>query len=127
MKLIKGILFCLIYTIGYVFLALASTGGGHGNFIVMVPVNITWAFNFAALILLTQLKYKITQFIFVILMLVYYGLLLFMLAEASTHEKMLTNYAALLIPTLWFLSGQVIIWAVFFKKLKGINSIVRDY
>ena len=102
MKTTYSILFAVIYTIVYVFLAMLATGGGHGNFIVMVPVNITWILNFAALILLTQLKYKIAKLLFIVIMLGYYVWLFFMLSKASTDKKMITHPHAgqLLIPAL---------------------------
>lgn len=119
MKIVYGVLFAVIYTVVYVFLAMLVTGGGHGNFIGMIPVNITWLLNFAALISLTQLKYKIIKILFVVMMFAYYAWLFFMLSEASTNKKMITHpYAGqLLIPAVWFITGQIVIWAMFIKKV----------
>jgi hypothetical protein len=126
MKVIKGILFAVIYTVGYVFLAMMVTGGGHGNFIAMLLIPL-WIFNFVALILLTWLESKIIQIFFVIMMLLYYAIIFFMLNEAWDDKKAITHPHAsgLLIPAIWFLLGQVIIWAVFFKKTRERNSLIN--
>jgi len=71
MKIIYGILFAVVYTVVYAFLAILSTGGGHGNFILLLPL-LTWAFNFVALVLLTRLESQMIRIFFVVMMLAYY-------------------------------------------------------
>jgi hypothetical protein len=60
-------------------------------------------------------------------MLVYYGWLFFILTAAG-DKKMITHpYAAqLFIPAGWFLLGQIIIWALFFKKIKEVDNPIND-
>lgn len=118
MKIIYGVLFAIIYTVGYVFLGIMVTGGGHGNFIVFLPV-LTWFFNFIALFLLGKLESQRVRIYFVVMMLVYYTINLFILYPAFSDKKMVTHPHAsgLLIPASWFLAGQLIIWAIFFKEV----------
>lgn len=118
MNLLYGVLFALIYTVGYVFLAMMVTGGGHGNFIVMAPVQISWTFNFAALILLMQLSHKPARIAFVLLLFVYYVLLFYTFKNAPKDKKMITHVPSLFIPAVWFAAGQAIMWAQFFRKIK---------
>lgn len=122
MRIIYGILFAIIYTLSYVFVAMLSTGGGHGNFIVMLPVHITWLINFIALILLTQLKHKIMRIVFVVIMAAYYAALLYMLSNALNdpdipYKKLVTEPSGVVFSTAWFIAGQLIIWALFLRKI----------
>ena len=120
MKSFGYILFGLAYTLIYFFLALMSTGGGHGNFIVLLP-SITWLFNFVALGLLTKLKSEMVRIYFVVMMFVYYGITLLILYPASKDIKMVTHPHAegILVPAAWYLLGQLIIWALFYREIKN--------
>ena len=60
MKIIRNILFGVIYTVIYFFLAVMGTGGGHGNFYLLFPLP-TWIFIFIALILLTRLENSLVR------------------------------------------------------------------
>ena len=55
MRLLTSIILGIVYTVGYIYLALIVTGGGHGNFTALLLIP-TWIFNFTALFLLTKLK-----------------------------------------------------------------------
>ncbi len=101
MKIIYSVLFAVIYTAGYVFLAALSTGGGHGNFIVLLPIT-TWLFNFVALFLLYRLENQIVRIFFVVMMLVYYALNFFILIPALSDIYMVTHPHAegILIPAI---------------------------
>lgn len=117
MKIIFYVLFGIVYTVGYFFLAVMGTGGGHGNFILLLPL-LPWLFNFVALFLLTRLETQLMRIYFALMMFVYYGLNLLILSSASEDPDMVTFHypANFLIPAAWFILGQIIIWAIFFKK-----------
>lgn len=117
MNLTYSILFGVVYTVGYVFLALLATGGGHGNFISLMFI-VTWVFNFAALFLLARLETSIVRIFFVVMMSLYYLINLLILFSASKDEKALTQPLALLNPAIWYISGQIFIWAVFFRQIR---------
>jgi hypothetical protein len=116
MRLLPSILFAVVYTTGYVFLSLLSTGGGHGNFISLLPIP-TWIFNFAALFLLARLDRQIVRVFFVVMMLTYYFLNSLLLLEASDDKYYFTNFTGLIVPALWHLAGQAIMWAVFVREV----------
>jgi hypothetical protein len=118
MKIIYGVLFAVIYTTVYFFLAFFSTGGGHGNFIVLLPLT-TWLFNFVALFLLARLDSRTIRIFFVVMMLVYYTFNLFILYPALSDIHMVTypHAEGILIPAVWYLLGQLILWTVFFKEV----------
>ncbi len=120
MKLVGYLLFGIVYTFIYVVLAGAATGGGHGNFIVLIPM-IPWIFNFVALILLTKLKSEIVRICFVVLMLMYYGFNALILYPASQDIEMVTypHAESIFIPAAWFLLGQVGIWVLFFREIRN--------
>ena len=138
MKIFYGVLFAVFYTVSYVFIAMLSTGGGHGNFIVMVPVNITFAINFIALILLTRLKHKIMRIVFVVIMLAYYAALFYMLSNAGymlgdaeiPYKELVTEPSGVITSAVWFFAGQLIIWALFIRKileLRTAENLEKDF
>ena len=116
MNLLNNIIFAIVYTVGYVFLALLSTGGGHGNFITLYLIP-TWIFNFVALFLLARLKNRFTKILFVVLMATYYLLNITILINGfyDKEEKIYTS--SLVVPIIWFVAGQLVLWSVFLREI----------
>jgi hypothetical protein len=121
MKWIKGISFAVVYTFGFLFLAISATGGGHGNWILLFPI-ITWVFNFAALILLANLESERRAIFFVVTMLIYYVLTFSLLIAGAGDAETKTRLDALWLPAVWYFAGQCIIWVVFFQKRRKLND-----
>ena len=125
MRLKKIILFGLIYTLVYFFLAIQSAGGGHGTFIFFAPL-FTWILLFPALFLLTRLNRGfINKVLFVVLMLIHYVHIIFFLSPLFSLDidkgtiKVWEQYpGAILITAAWYLIGQLMIWIFFYKAVR---------
>jgi hypothetical protein len=125
MKLRYNILFGVVYTVGFVLLALFEINGGNFNsFGILLILILTWTFNFVALFLLTQLETASSRIFFVIMMVVYYHINFLLFTEAARDDGILNQLLILLKPMLWFVLGQIFIWAIFFKQIrnKTINN-----
>ena len=116
MKLMYATLFGLIYTVVYFFLAVMSTGGGHGNFFLLTPIT-GWLFIFIALFLLTRLKSLFSRIFFVGIMLAHY--LINLLLLLSFKDEIIKDWSriarreGILITVGFYLLGQLIIWFFF--------------
>jgi len=122
MKGMYAALFGLIYTVVYFFLAIMSTGGGHGNFFLLTPVT-GWIFIFIALFLLTRLKSLFSHIFFVGIMLAHYviNFLLFLSFkdEITKDWSRVAGREGILVTTGFYFLGQLIIWLFFFKSVKN--------
>lgn len=112
----------MIYTVIYFFLAVMSTGGGHGNFFLLAPAT-GWIFIFIALFLLTRLKSLLIRIFFAVLMLAHYGIILLILLGIKDDIMEDWNRAAgregVFITVGFYLLGQLIIWFLFVKSIKN--------
>ena len=121
MRLLTSIIFGIVYTVGYIYLALIVTGGGHGNFTALLLIP-TWIFNFIALFLLTKLKTQMMKVFFIVLMSVYYLVNFLILLGRYTDKETNTHFSSVAIPIIWYISGQLIIWAVFIRESVNAKS-----
>jgi hypothetical protein len=102
-----------------------STGGGHGNFFLLFPM-FTWIPVFIALCLLTIFEDNL-RFYFVILMLIHYGVTLFLFL--SVKENVIKDWNrvgwrnAIFITSGFYLFGQLILWIGFFKSIRNSESL----
>jgi hypothetical protein len=119
-------LFGLVYTVVYFFLAVAATGGGHGNFIFLAPL-FSWVLLFPALFLLTKINKRfIYKAIFVVLMLLHYAhiiiflrpLFSFVIDPIIKKDWDRSPEIFFILPTL-YLAGQLVIWLIFFKSSRN--------
>ena len=127
-KAIFKILFGLIYTLGYFFLAILSTGGGHGNFYLLLPL-IPWLLLFVPIFLFGKLNDSVKQIVFVLVMITHYLVSAIFLFNYSFAEdrgwKIRFPYEVFA----WYLAGQLVIWVNFFdeviiNKKKPDDSII---
>ena len=110
-------MFGFIYTFGYFFLAVVSTGGGHGNYYILLPL-IPWLLLFVAIFLFGKLNEIVSRIIFVLVMITHYGIiLLFLFNYDFTEDKGWTNHYFPYAAVLWYLLGQLIIWSEFFNEI----------
>lgn len=122
MRLTYAVLFGLIYTVVYFFLAVMSTGGGHGNFFLLTPI-VGWLFIFIALFLLIRLKSLFSSVFFVSTMLAHYVIILFLLL--SIRDEILKDWSrvagreGIFITVGFYLLGQLIIWLFFFRSIRN--------
>ncbi len=103
-----------------------STGGGHGNFYILLPL-IPWLLFFAALFLLGKLNDLVKRIAFVLVMAIHYGVIIILLAGYDFADDKGWNknnfpYTAVV----WYLVGQIIIWLVFAGELKQIKGEEAD-
>lgn len=117
MKLIYKVLFAVVYTIGYFFLALLSTGGGHGNFYLLSPA-LSWVFSLIAVLLLGRMNYLAWRIFFIGVMAIHYLLICFVLLNYPfSEDKGWTRYGLAYIPIVWYVVGQIFIWAKFISEI----------
>lgn len=115
--MIFKILFALIYTVGYFLSALFSTGGGHGNFYLLSP-TVPWIFIIAAIMLFGKLNNLTTRIIFITVMTTHYILLTMFLTNYNfVDDKGWTRHSIPIVPVIWYLTGQIIIWLLFFDEI----------
>ena len=110
-------MFGFIYTVGYFFLAVLSTGGGHGNFYILLPL-IPWLLMFVAIFLFGKLSELLNRIIFVLVMIMHYGIIALLLfsydfADDKGWTKNHFPYPAVI----WYLAGQLIIWTELFNEI----------
>ncbi len=124
MKIGHVILFGVIYTLVYVYMALGLAGAGHGTFIFFGPL-LTWLLLCIALYLLTRLEGTKSRIAFFVLMFIHYAFTLFFM-RGFPYEldegtlKMWNRYPYyMLFAAGWYLIGQVLIWLIFYKALKN--------
>jgi hypothetical protein len=128
----KHIIFCIVYTFVYTFLAIACINPeGTGTGIFLIPL-ITWVLLFFVFYLSNKLDIKRNRVFFVIFLTSHYLINLFFLwlflNESYKGESRilrmwrLDNYF-LITTVLWYLLGQVVLWSIFFfsKKSNGIE------
>ncbi len=126
MKIIRNILFGVIYTVIYFFLTLAGTGGGHGNFYLLAPLH-TWIFIFIALVLLTRLENFQARVFFVVLMIMHYVITL--LICLGIKERIIKDWnrpsgvETVLFVGGVYLLGQLIIWVVFLNTIRNKKAL----
>lgn len=132
MKTGYKILFGVIYTLVYAFLAIALINPeGTGTGIFLIPL-ITWFFLFVVLYLLSRLESLRNRIFYIVLMLAHY-ITSFVLAHivwndsykgksrlSGTWER---EPDIILFLVTWYLLGQLIIWIIFFKGLKNVNNV----
>jgi hypothetical protein len=119
------ILFSIFYTVSYFFLAILSTGGGHGNFIFLAPV-FTWVFLLAAIGISGKLDIFLVRIFFIFLMLLHYAHILIFIKpvfsegfDPETLKVWQNQPQSILFVTAWYLIGQSIVWLMFYKEIKN--------
>ena len=120
------VLFGLIYTVIYCFLAFWNVGPeGKGTTIFFAPI-LPWVFFLIALIILKKADDLMNRIFFVGVMIAHYGLtLLFLYAASSGTYRGKTNFMwgweqqpdLFVLTVIWYLLGQIIIWSAFLKCL----------
>ena len=128
MKLKYTLLFGVIYTIIYIFLAIASINPeGTGPAVFFSPL-ITWAFLFVALYLLHSLESLRSRIIFIAFMLSHYVISLLFLyifgnwsynGQSRLTRMWERDSNFILFTLVWYLTGQIVIWVIFFKIIKN--------
>jgi hypothetical protein len=120
------ILFGLIYTAIYWFLALLNAGPEANGTMVFIAPSLSWLFIFVALFFSSKLNWSISKFVFVGAMAAHYGMTLFIVCINWTEaEKMhfLKSWhkepGVMLFTFMWYLMGQLIIWFFFVKGLRA--------
>jgi hypothetical protein len=132
MKMKHKILFGVTYTIVYAFLAIASINPeGTGTGIFFAPL-ITWLFLFVSLYLSSRLEDSRNRVFFIVFMIAHYVTSLFFIAAFWNDSyngklrvmRMWEREPNLILFILaWYLSGQLIIWIVFFKRVKRVAKV----
>ncbi len=126
MRTLRNILFGIIYMFIYSFFAVMSTGGGHGNFFLLVPLT-TFILVLIALFLLTRLENFIARIIFVELMVTHYLCTLIICLSIKENIIEDLNRVAgrenILITSGFYFLGQLIIWLVYLMSIKNKETL----
>ena len=125
-RILFSIIFGFIYTAGYLLLAVLSTGGGHGNFYILLPL-IPWLLLFAALFQLGKLNDLVKRIAFVLIMAIHYGIIIMLLAGYDfADDKGWNKHYFPYLPVVWYLGGQIIMWRMFAVEVKQIKGEETD-
>jgi hypothetical protein len=139
MKTIYKILFGVIYTLVYAFLAIVLINPERtGTGIFLAPL-LTWGFLFVVLYLLSRLESLRARVFFTLLMAVHCLVNLFLASNfwntpyngnSSAFKGKSSLLAAwerepsiILFLVIWYLLGQVFIWLMFFKEVRAISQM----
>lgn len=121
MSFVYRLLFAIIYLVGCCLFGVALLGGGHGTLIFIEPLSTILAFV-AAILLLGWTSRSGMRILVVGLVVFHYvsTLLIAYLVESGdgfVHTFTLLKYSTLafVLPTVWYLSGQILFWALFFR------------
>jgi hypothetical protein len=115
-KTIFKLLFGFIYTVGYFFPALLSTGG-HGNFYVLLPL-IPWLLLFVPIFLFEKFNESANRIIFILVLLLHYGIQIVFLSgyDFARVRGWTKNYFPYPV-VIWYAAGQLIVWTQFFNEI----------
>jgi len=103
-----------------------STGGGHGNFYILLPL-IPWLLLFAALFLLGKLNDLVKLIAFVLVMAIHYGVIIILLAGYDfADDKGWNKHHFPYFTIIWYLGGQIIIWLMFAVEVNQIKGEEAD-
>jgi len=92
-------------------------GGGHVNYYVLLPLK-SWLLLFVPISLFGKLDDNLWRVIFVLVIITHYIVTAIFLsnypfAEDKGWTKQYYPYA----PVIWYLAGQIFIWAEFFNEI----------
>jgi hypothetical protein len=139
MKTGYKILFGVIYTLVYAFLAIAMINPeGTGTGIFPVPL-LTWGFLFIVLYLLGRLESLRARIFFSLLIAVHYLMNLLLVSNfwdtpynggSSAYKgksKILADWERepiiILFLVTWYVLGQVFIWVMFYREVKSVAKV----
>jgi hypothetical protein len=131
------ILFGVIYSLVYAFLAIALINPeGTGSGIFLIPL-ITWFFLLVVLYLFGRLESSRNRIFFIVFMLAHY-ITNFVLAQSVwNHSYWDISYkgksrltatwehepSIIFFLITWYLLGQLIIWIIFYKEVKNVGNV----
>lgn len=133
------IIFGIVYTLVYAFLATAMINPeGTGTGIFLVPL-LTWGFLFVVLYLSGRLKGLKAHIFFILLMAAHYFINLLLISNfwntpynggSSIHKgksKLIVSWEnesnTILFLVAWYVFGQIFIWAMFIREAKDIGKV----
>lgn len=139
MKTSYKILFGIVYTLVYAFLAIAMINPeGTGTGIFLVPL-LTWGFLFVVLYLLGRLESLRARIFFTLLMAVHYSVNLLLASNfwdtpynggSSAYKgksKLLADWerepSLILFLVAWYVLGQVFIWVMFSREVRRVGEV----
>lgn len=117
----KKVAFAFVYTFVYFVLAVLSTGGGHGNFYLLI-FAIPWFLNFVALFFVGKLQNQLYRIMFLLVMFAQYLMLMILLMNYQFSEDRGWKYGPAIFPLLWYLAGQMFLWVQFINGLMLKNE-----
>lgn len=123
MKLWQKFTFLVIYTIFYFVIALAGTGGGHGNYYLLLPA-VSWIFILPPIFFLGKLRSALFKILFLMFMTAHYLLLVILLLNYDFAEDRGMKFGPAWVPIAVYLFGQGIIWISFVNEL--MNPVEKD-
>lgn len=122
MNWLRKIIFAIVYTFVYFFLAVMSTGGGHGNFYLLLPA-LPWLFPLIAICFFGKLNNKFNRILFVMFMTAHYVILFALLFSYSFESDRGLKYGVAFAPLIWYLAGQLVIWVTALTEIKEGGEI----
>ncbi len=120
----RVMIFAVVYSLAYIFLAFQLTDAGHGTTIFLAPLTplgLPWLFLLAAFYLITLRRTTTTTFSFFLLAGAHYALtavfICFMWSESleGTKRIWMLHPSWVVLTSATYVSGHVVLWSVFYK------------
>jgi hypothetical protein len=118
--------FTLVYTVGYFFLAILSTGAGHGTTVFLAPL-FTWILLLVAIFLSSRADTLLKKILFFTCLALHYLHILVFLRPLLLGDidpgtagmwRLGNGPAMFLFISAWYAAGQVVIWLRFIRSLR---------
>ena len=125
MNLFRNIALTILHAIIYLVLAVLSTGGGHGNFFLLIFIPVC-VLNFIAVILSALTESTLGRIYFFIFILVHGAIISLLLLDIVATEpdwNRPTAREGAVISLGVYLIGQIVIWLSIFRSLKENKSL----
>lgn len=123
MSFLQRILFLTVYSVGYLGLALATLGGGHGSLLLVYPL-VTWILFIGAFLVMAKADNRLALTAIILLVWLHYlaSLVIGYLVESGDHfhhtVRMFLGYPiSATIAISWYLAGQIVFWILLWRRL----------
>jgi hypothetical protein len=134
MQIFRNIVFGLIYSAIYAFLAIMSTGGGHVNSFLLAPL-LPMVLILIALGVISKVYDFAARVVFVALMSTHYlatiifcwGVRMEILDDIADELNRPVGWQSILFTSAFYLLGQTVIWIAFVASIRNNPSVQQTH
>lgn len=129
MSFVYRLAFAVIYLTGCIYFAVATLGGGHGTLLFLVPLVTVLGFVVAMLLLgrATTSRMRVSVASLVIFHYLFTLVTAYLVESGDHFAHTLTVFkyapSAIVVPAIWYILGNIIFWALFFRSRPETRSL----